>query len=606
MKTSSGSFGNRARRVLFATFLLQAPVSAQPFRDWTEQAGLASAPAGRAQFIDVDGDGRLDLCVGGEDSSAPGSYRVFFNRDGRFVDATATTGLNGQINFIVWGDINNDGHLDAIAIARQSARDFATGKRSHRLYLGDGKGYFSPQESAGWERDENQNTLAAVLSDLDLDGNLDVAFGQAYVDESKGYEAQQMRVYCGKRGSFLDVTQEWGFLSPGPPGAANGGRPLYGLTAADLNNDGYPELLGAAYGRQWNTLWMRTASTGLYSDCAAKFGVDGDSIRHGRYSEATREKFRKRNEPRPDELPYRSNGNNFCLAPADFDGDGDIDLFAAGITHSWAGDSSDLSALLINRLESFKEPFFERCIEVLQNPDPETFFRARPTRGLARDHSPQPSTNWNQGDLQAYWADLDNDGLIDLVICESDYPGNRLRAFLQNADHTFREAEKELGLDWPNCPGVAIGDFDRNGTLDIVTTGTRTRWPEARPKAKLVLWKNEGNANGFLCVRLIGNGTTTNRNAIGARLFLETDGAPQSRELTGPYGHWGQESQPDEAHFGLGKGKPRSLRIVWPDKARSETRIDLLPERGWVVVEQGKGLRARMTTFDAEKWSGEK
>ena len=604
-------------RFLLTALLLAVPARAQtpPFSNRTAEAGLSKAPAGRAQWIDVDQDGWLDLCVCGEDASAAGSYRVFLNRGGRGLEeATAATGLlqaypNGalpQINFILWGDLNNDGCLDAVAVARQNPADFAREPHSHRIYLGNGRGNFRPVDSqeSGLQRPENMNTLGGVLSDLDVDGRLDVAFAQAYLNEGKGLEAQQMRVYRGLGGKFVEMTREWGFLTPGPPGAANGARPLYGLTATDLNNDGYPELLGAAYGRQWNTLWMRSPQRAYYSECAAKHAMDGDAIRHGQYSEATRAKFRKRNEERPDELPYRANGNNFCLAPADFDGDGDIDLFDAAITHSWAGDSSDLSALLINRLETFKEPFFERCLEVLHESDPETGFKARPTRGLARNHAPQPPENWNQGDLQAYWGDLNNDGLLDLVVCESDYPHNRLRVFLQKADHTFYEAEKELGLDWPNCPGIALGDFNRDGSLDIAALGTRNRWPEARPKNELTLWQNTAPPeNGFLCVRLIGDGHGSNSNAIGARLFLTTDQGQQSRELTGPYGHCGQQSQPDEAHFGLGTGHPTSLRIVWADAQRSETVISGLPSRGWLVVEQSMGVRAKMTEFDARRWT---
>ena len=571
-------------------------------------AAPPGCPAGRAQLIDVDQDGWPDLCVCGENAGERGSYRVFLNRErggGGFVEATEATGLAGGLkSFLVWGDLNNDGCLDCLAVARQNAAEYAQSPASHQVYLGDGHGHYHPLDKSGLERPEFCNTLGAVLSDLDLDGRLDAAFANAYVDEGKGLEAQQMRVYSGSEGQFTEVTEAWGFLTPGPPGAANGGRPLYGITAADLNNDGYPELLGAAYGRQWNTLWMRSPKAPFYSDCAAKYGVDGDAIRHGRYTEATREKFKKRGEERPDELPFRSNGNNFCLAPADYDGDGDIDLFSAVITHSWAGDSSDLSALLINRLEKFHEPFFERRIEQLPQPDPETGFAARPLDGLARDHSPQPHDNWNQGDLQAYWADLDQDGLLDLIICESDYPNNHLRVFLQTPDHKFREAEHELGLDWPNCPGVALGDFDRNGSIDLVATGTNTRWPQARPKAEISLWKNTPPAqNGFLWVRLIGDGRGSNRNAIGARLFLTTDQGQQCRELTGPYGHWGQESQPDEANFGLGTAKPLSLRIVWPDKQRSETVVNGLSARSWVVVEQGVGAREKMSRFDGSRWA---
>lgn len=551
-----------------------------------EKESLPQVAPERCNLIDVNGDGWLDLVSGSQ---------LYDNQRGQgFVGAPSSLLAVGD--FFVWGDFNNDGELDGLAVNRQNPAEFARSPEHHRVVLAG-----ECLDSEEFDRPDNWNTLGVVLSDLDRDGKLDVALGQAYVDESKGYEAQQMRVYAGiGDGHFEEKTLAWGFLTPGPPGASNGGRPLYGLSAADLDNDGFPELLGAAYGRQWNTLWKRTQG-GLYCECAAKYGLDGDSLRHGKYSEATREKFRKRKEQRPDELPYRSNGNTFCLAPADFDGDGDLDVFSADITHSWAGDSSDLSALLVNRLESFQEPFFERCIEILASPDPETGFAARPSRGLARDHAPQSPSNWNQGDLQAHWTDLDCDGQLDLIVCESDYPGNHLRIFLQNPDHSFREAEKELAIDFNNCPGVAVGDVDRDGDPDLITTGTRTRWPEARPKPEVVLWRNR-SSNPSLNLRLVGDGKSSNRDAIGARIYLETDQGTQMRELQGSYGHWGQQTQPGEAHFGLGNARPTRLRIVWPDQAASQTLIEKPPASGWLVVRQASGETARTSRFDAEHW----
>ncbi|MFN8610293.1 MAG: CRTAC1 family protein [Vulcanimicrobiota bacterium] len=548
-----------------------------------EKTPLTELPAERCALIDVDGDGWLDLCS---------RSQVFLSQQGQGFIAGGPAIPEGT-SFVVWGDFDNDGRLNGLAVKRQNRAEYLSQPQRHQVL-----GLDNPE----FAQSDNRNTLAVAIRS-DCDGKLDLAFGQAYVDESKGYEAQQMRVFAGLEGAhFEDRTRQWGFWTPGPPGAANGGRPLYGLSAADLNNDGYAELLGAAYGRQWNTLWMRGAAA-FYSECAAKYGLDGDAIRHGRYSQATREKFRKRNEPRPDEMPFRSNGNSFCLAPADFDNDGDLDVFSADITHSWAGDSSDLSALLINRLESFGEPFLERCLEVLDEPDPDTGFRARPLLGLARDHAPQPRDNWNQGDLQAHWADLDCDGLLDLIVCESDYPGNRLRIFLQNPDHTFREAERELGIEFNNCPGVAVGDIDRDGDLDLVALGTRTRWPEARPAPELVLWRNQATQPS-LNVRLLADGLTANRDAIGARVYLETDQGTQMREVQGSYGHWGQQTQPGEVHFGLGSARGRRLRVVWPDRRSSQTVIES-PSAGWLVVEQGLGERARMAEWQASRWPGQ-
>ena len=183
---------------------------------------------------------------------------------------------------------------------------------------------------------------------------------------------------------------------------------------------------------------------------------------------------------------------------------------------------------------------------------------------LARDHAGQTPTNWNQGDLQAHWADLDNDGLLDLLVCESDYPQNHLRLFLQKPDHTFAKR--------------ALGDYDGDGDIDILATGSTTRWPQARPKPALALFENHlaPPTNGWLKVRLLGNGTSANTNATGARVTLTTgDGRTQTREVSGPYGHWAAQTEPGEVHFGLGTAAVTSLKIVWPDAKRTQTLLTM-------------------------------
>jgi hypothetical protein len=559
-------------------FVAAAPLSparaAPSFVDVAASRGVASDNAARTQLIDVDEDGWLDVVVGG----AP--CRILFSRPapagGRtFVDGAKSTGLaDRDHSMLLWGDVNGDGHLDAISVMTQTLAAWKKNPQTYALYLGDGHGRFRRQARCGLEQAHHSATHGAVLCDLDLDGHLDVAFGNQY--EGDDLEAQLMRVFAGDgRGHFAEVTAAWGFPTRTVvPGAAHAPRPLYGLSAADVDGDGFPELLGAAYGRQWNTLWKRQSSAPFYDDVAANYGVDGDAIRHGRYSQTVKDSQKKAGIEREDEPPFRAGGNTFSLVPADFDNDGDLDLFSAEITHWWAGDSSDLSCLLVNRLETRHEPFFERQLETLAAPDPQTGRFDRPALGLARDHPDQTPTNWNQGDLQAHWADLDNDGLLDLLVCESDYPQNRLRLWMQRADHTFVERDREFGLDWPNCPGVALGDYDGDGDIDIVATGSRTRWPQARPKAALALWENHlaPPENGWLRVRLVGNGVKSNTNATGARVTLTTDdGRVQTREVSGPYGHWAAQTEPGLVQFGLGTATIASLTVVWPDAARTKT-----------------------------------
>jgi hypothetical protein len=592
--------------LLIAPFLLASAAPAQNpgvpaapgFVDVAAARGIASDNSARTQLIDVDSDGWLDLVIGG----AP--FRILLSKPGpggigrTFVEGAKETGLADRTHsLLLWGDVNSDGRLDAVSVVTQTAAQFQKDPQTYAVYTGDGHGHFRRQRRSGLEQKTHTATHGAVLADLDLDGKLDIAFGNQYSGDS--LEAQPMRVFRGDgRGRFTDVTAAWGFPTRTVvPGAAHAPRPLYGLTAADVDNDGYPELIGAAYGRQWNTLWKRTAAAPFYDDLAANYGIDGDAIRHGRYSDAVKASQKKQGINREDELPFRSGGNTFSLVPADFDNDGDLDLFSAEITHWWAGDSSDLSCLLVNRLETRREPFFERQIETLPAPDAETGRTDRPGRGLVRDHTGQTPTNWNQGDLQAHWADLDNDGLLDLLVCESDYPQNRLRLFLQKPDHTFVERDREVGLDWPNSPGIALGDYDNDGDIDIVATGSTTRWPQARPKPALALWENHlaPAENGWLTVKAVGDGKTAGTSATGARVIVTTsDGRTQTREVSGPYGHWAAQTEPGIVHFGLGTASVSSVTLVWPDAKRTRT-IAAAPisRNSHLVIRQTPSLPAR-------------
>lgn len=95
--------------------------------------GLVSA----ASFSDIDGDGDPDLVVAVE----WGSIRVFLNDGGRFRDATASLGLDGYVgrwNGVATGDFNGDGRMDIVATnwGRNTLMDVSAAN-PWRLYFGD-------------------------------------------------------------------------------------------------------------------------------------------------------------------------------------------------------------------------------------------------------------------------------------------------------------------------------------------------------------------------------------------------------------------------------------------------------------------------------------
>jgi len=172
----------------------------------------------------------------------------------------------------------------------------------------------------------------------------------------------------------------------------------------------------------------------------------------------------------------------------------------------------------------------------------------------------RPSTGWH-----AQWGDVTNDGRADLFIAKGNVdqmpdlamhdPNNLL---VQRPDGTFAEAGERAGIADPaRSRGAALVDLDGDGRLDLVVVNRR---------APLRLYRNvtEGVGN-WLAVELRQPGG--NAFAVGARVFVETEGARQWQEVTIGGGHAGGQAAP--LHFGLGEARSARLRVLWPDGAES-------------------------------------
>ncbi|MEZ6319302.1 MAG: VCBS repeat-containing protein [Phycisphaerales bacterium] len=388
---------------------------------------------------------------------------VFLNRaapDGSpHFEPVESTGLPevGKGDVLVFADLDNDGFADAILgrnndVHADKYEAPPEGTPQVSCWMpGHGDGTFGAFHEFPVDA---RTTSAIAIADADLDGRLDVYLANWYVHYGEGYEGYPNDLLLQTSpGVFVRAplpTDDVPFDDNTDPG----GRPTYGVVIADLLADTYPGLLDLNYGRRANR-YMRAVGTpgseGAYRDEAPTLALDGDDIRHGHYDDWVKEKI----EGIEDEKPFRANGNTFDASVCDVDNDRDLDVFISTIRHAWAGESSDISRLLI------------------QGPDGR--FTCPPDMQPTRDRDPE--NHWNLGDLFCHLADLDQDGRVDLLISSGDYPDDqRLRVFRQTDHATFDEVTTASGIDHDGSQQLSLADVDLDGDLDILVGQTFFRY----------------------------------------------------------------------------------------------------------------------------------
>src|SRR5581483_6213586 len=103
--------------------------------------------------------------------------------------------------------------------------------------------------------------------------------------------------------------------------------------------------------------------------------------------------------------------------------------------------------------------------------------------------------------------------------------------------------------------GSAFADIDNDGDLDVVLT--QTGGPP------LLLRNDQQTGHHFIRLKLVGNGTTCNRDAIGAQIKVKVKGQTLWRQVMPTRSYLSQSELP--VTMGLGDAtRPDSVQVLWP------------------------------------------
>ncbi len=239
-------------------------------------------------------------------------------------------------------------------------------------------------------------------------------------------------------------------------------------------------------------------------------------------------------------------GHTIGAAWGDLDNDGDLDLVAANLAHPRFFDFSDKTQILLNDGSGV----FTDKAGAWETPFGGAGLRFQETHSVP------------------VLADFDQDGVLDLAIT-AVYDGRPTDFYWGNGDGTFRLDAYRAGITTTNGWGAASADFDNGGDPDLFASS---------------LFRNTlapGDKGKFLQVRVIGN-AGSNRSGIGSRVVVHAAGKQWLRQVSGGNGKGGQDSL--TLHFGLGAtSSVDKISIHFPGGKQVEIQGPLpVDQRLWI------------------------
>jgi enediyne biosynthesis protein E4 len=484
------------------------------FKDITKEAcseleGRKNSWKTGATMADVNGDGLLDIyvCYSGKVSDENRANQLFINKGNlKFEEKAKAYGLNDKSysTQAAFFDYDNDGDLDMFLLNHStkkidnmelaSHRNIVDSLAGNKLYRNDGTHFTDVSKPTGLHQTPLNFGLGVTIADINQDGWQDVYATNDYNEPDYLYINNHDGTFTESSGKYFNHLAQFSM----------------GVDIADFNNDGLPDVLNLDMMPEDNRRQKLLQLQENYESFQLMInqGLQKQYMRNmlqlnngnGTFSEIA-------------QLAGISN-TDWSWTPlfADFDNDGLKDIFISN--------------------------------------------------GYLRDYTNK--------DFLKYWGDYKVKKAIDrepakLMDLITAMPSTKIHNYIfkNNGNLTFKNCAEEWGLAMPDISsGAVYADLDNDGDLDLIIN---------RINEGAAIYKNnsnELNGNNFIRVKL--KYKAANLNAIGSKVYLYTKQGMQYMEVNPARGYLSCVSA--TVLFGIGKEKIiDSVCVVWPDNTKQKT-----------------------------------